>query len=398
MSDPTVPHAQPGVPSAAGPSRPSSRRPYTGSRRPASSRPDTAATTVSDLGDLPEQQFFPEGDDIDEFDEYEDDEVEEDVFAFERPVTGAVPKVAFSETTSQSGTREVPRTAETGYTGYTGYSAETGLTGETGLSGVTGRTGRTGHAFGAASSASNQDYGHNFAYIQPTGNMDVGGHIPELHYDSSNPPPFSGTSNLNNSSFANTKRRVQEHVERVSEAQRPPTGGSLLSRLQRKRAHTATTNVTTTTELNFDATTEYTQTNTGSEFDSETGSFTTELTSGTRPGMSRRTKSSAHLIPGAVSETMSDFSSEGTTPRRGQSRAYSRGSYGMTEMTGDMTIPDGKTTWGDGMLGVMKGTSELNSGGGIDYDLVEEDSPYPEVRASVSNIDDVEMPGRFSPF
>ena len=29
---------------------------------------------------------------------------------------------------------------------------------------------------------------------------------------------------------------------------------------------------------------------------------------------------------------------------------------------------------------------------GLDFDAVEEDSPYPEVRASVSNVDDPEMP------
>ncbi|ORY24685.1 OPT oligopeptide transporter protein-domain-containing protein [Naematelia encephala] len=59
----------------------------------------------------------------------------------------------------------------------------------------------------------------------------------------------------------------------------------------------------------------------------------------------------------------------------------------MTEISGDMTVADGKTTYGDGAGGYLKEEADV----GIDV-LVEEDSPYPEVRASVSNIDDPEMP------
>jgi hypothetical protein len=58
-----------------------------------------------------------------------------------------------------------------------------------------------------------------------------------------------------------------------------------------------------------------------------------------------------------------------------------------------MTIPDGKVTWGDGSGGAMKDISEQGEDIPVSaYDLSEEDSPYPEVRASVSNLDDVEMP------
>ena len=88
---------------------------------------------------------------------------------------------------------------------------------------------------------------------------------------------------------------------------------------------------------------------------------------------------------------MSEFTSESSgVSRRGQSR----GSYGMTEFSGDMTVPDGKTTYGDGMGGVLKEGSDGESPAPGEFDLVEEDSPYPEVRASVSNIDDPEMPGK----
>ena len=59
----------------------------------------------------------------------------------------------------------------------------------------------------------------------------------------------------------------------------------------------------------------------------------------------------------------------------------SRGSYGMTELTGDMTVPDGKTTWGDGMVGLRKEASEGGSMAGAEIDMMEEDSPYPEVQS-----------------
>ncbi|EIW72833.1 hypothetical protein TREMEDRAFT_42014 [Tremella mesenterica DSM 1558] len=75
----------------------------------------------------------------------------------------------------------------------------------------------------------------------------------------------------------------------------------------------------------------------------------------------------------------------------GSRRNVSRGSYGMTEMTGDATVPEGKTTWGDG-LAAKKDASEAGDDIDMENDLAEEDSPFAEVRASVSNIDDPDMP------
>lgn len=46
------------------------------------------------------------------------------------------------------------------------------------------------------------------------------------------------------------------------------------------------------------------------------------------------------------------------------------------------------------MGGLAKGVSEGEMQSAMDVDFDEEDSPYPEVRASVSNIDDPEMPGK----
>jgi hypothetical protein len=84
------------------------------------------------------------------------------------------------------------------------------------------------------------------------------------------------------------------------------------------------------------------------------------------------------------------------TSDAGQSRAVSRGSYGLTEFTGPMTVADGRTTYGDGqgnISPITKFASEEEGIGQVDWDPHDEDSPYPEVRASVSNLDDVTMPG-----
>lgn len=366
MSDPTNldPHAAVTTsPSTA--SVPASRRPRTGARRrPATARLDT---TASSIGDLPDQQFFPEGEDFDEDEEFDDDEEDEDVFAFERPATSAVPRVAFSETTASPPVTGLhPPT-----TGTTAYTVESGYTGQS--SNEAGPSGTSG--FGSP-------------VPETTGNMDVGGHIPELYYDRANPPPFSGRENLNNSSFAFVNKMNQERAAAKGK-NRPPSGRSLLSRLQRKRMDTATTESSDPNFTTDATTTDLTTTDYDSKADSDAGSFTTELTTSARPGFSKRTKSSAPLIPG-TSSSRSDYSSDpSSTPRRGMSR----GSYGMTEISGDMTVPDGKTTWGDGMGGMIKEGSEGESLGGMDYDLAEEDSPFPEVRASVSNIDDPDMPG-----
>lgn len=55
-----------------------------------------------------------------------------------------------------------------------------------------------------------------------------------------------------------------------------------------------------------------------------------------------------------------------------------------TERT-EQTVPHGVTTWGDGIGGELNTNASPRSS-------FDEDSPYPEVRAAVSNLDDPEMP------
>lgn len=62
---------------------------------------------------------------------------------------------------------------------------------------------------------------------------------------------------------------------------------------------------------------------------------------------------------------------------------------------GVSTIPDGRTTRGDG-FGNMRRSWTVEQTPRVHEEGEEEDSPYEEVRASVSNIDDPDMPGKWS--
>lgn len=305
-------------PSPSAPTRPRSRRPRTGVR-PATNRPDTSASGISADELANTQQFFPEDDGVEEDEEeYEEESEDDGVFAFDRPKTGAAPKVTGSDYgTSAPTTGVTDLTSGTRMTGFSGAaSSMPPLTADSNA--------RTYTTEGSPMEAE-------------TGLVDSGGRLPELSYDFAHPPPFSGRNNPNNSSFAFS--------------------------VDSRRGKTASTSYTAGA--------------------SQT-SFESNDTSA-RQGP-RRMKSTAPLIPSTAG---TDFSTHITATT---DRGTTRGSYGMTELTGDMTVPDGKTTWGDGQGGALKDISEQGEDVPIaEYDMGEEDSPYAEVRASVSNIDDPEM-------
>lgn len=353
---------------AAGSDQPAVR-PATSSGRPKTrSRPTKTArldTGVSDIGDgpLPDQEFFREGDDFSEEGEYSEDEEEEDgVFAFERPITAAVPGGTF---TSGDETSDVERL----------------------------NTGNSGTSYGLPTTAGTHATGLRSVpeSIAPTGNVDAGGHLPELSYNVRDPPIYSGRNNLNNSAFAfsiNSGRSRQSSQDpSVMTSSRPPTTGqSLMAKIARRRLDTGTTDMTGTTDASR---TTHMSSAYSRRSSMETGDGESLGGDGEHP-KARRMRSSAPLIPGTSSGISTDSYADS---RRGQSR----GSYGMTELTGDITVPDGMTTWGDGLGGLMKkGNSEAGSQVAFDIDMLDEDSPYPEVRASVSNLDDPEMPGTYS--
>lgn len=374
MSEPNHPSGQPI-------SRPNTRRrPRTGATRraPPTARPDTSA---SGIGELPDQQFFPEGEEFDEDEEeYESEEDEEiqETFAFHRPQTAAVPIVAFSETDpSAPNTGIAPTTA-----------------GQSNVSGGPGgiRKVLSGEALSPE--------------LRPTGQIEIGNYIQQPVYDPRRPPPMSGRNNPNNSAFAFSINRRRSSVDSsavpptttgtgtdmqtATTKTRPPTGRSLFDRLQRRNLNTASTAMTGTTNMTTTTDASHTSFDTGSD---DAGSFA-ESGAASHHRRPRKMRSKAPLIDG----------SEYTSSDAGTRRGMSRGSYGLTEISGDMTVADGKTTWGDGAGGVRPiavskdGSEEGSIGAGMDIDLLEEDSPYPEVRASVSNIDDPEMPGELIPW
>ncbi|WWD18152.1 OPT family small oligopeptide transporter [Kwoniella shandongensis] len=356
MSDPTPPPPPPEELPSDRPSTSAGKRPRTGPgrrRAPPTARVGTAMSylTEDELKDLPDQQFYPEGEeDEEDYDDEEDEEEEdEEVFAFHRPVTGAVPPAPLSDFSSSAP--------------------------NTGLSSARPRTGTTGPTTGQNSLRDTpMSPNLNDSVPTPTGVIDVGGHLPQLTYDKNHPPPLSGRYNPNNSVFAFSASSKSDSRPNTGRSRRVGTGASSFAgRMHLRRPPgTGTTNLTSTTEL----------TSGMSDVSYDSGVSDGTSAPGNRSKGNRRVASSSLLIP--ESEAQSEA---------GTRRGYSRGSYGMTEMTGDMTVADGKTTWGDGLGGVKEGSEEGDdSMAGVDMDMIEEDSPYPEVRVSVSNIDDPEMP------
>ena len=346
--------------------RPASRRrPKTSKtskpRKPPTARPDTSA---SGIGDLPEQEFYPEESDLEEGEEYEDEsEEDENTFAFRRPQTAAVPVVTFAGTDPSTPHSDVGP-------GHSDPLNSAGLRRR-------------------LSAEVSREYGP----------VEIGSYFYEPAYDPRTPPPLSGRNNPNNVLFAfSAERRAEHHGSGPMfpsdeptippPAQlRPISGRSRLSELQRRDTDTAGTNMTRNTHL-----TTASAAMTGTSWDSsdnlsDIGSFSDASLS--HAASARRVRSKTRLIDGTPSEA---------TTERPTGRGTTRGSYALTEITGDMTVADGKTTYGDGQGHVSPGHKYgSDEEGGVvqeDWDPLDEDSPYPEVRASVSNLDDRDMPGK----
>jgi hypothetical protein len=344
--------------------RPTSRRrPKTSKpRRPPTARPDTSA---SGIGDLPEQEFYPEESDLEEGEEYEEEsEEDENTFAFRRPQTAAVPVVAFTETDQTA--------------------LNTGIT--------------PNH--GDPLSATGLRHRHSVDVTrEEIGPVEIGSYFYEPAYNPRDPPPLSGRNNPNNQLFAFSADRRAEHrgpppmlptgepIVPPPAQLRPTTGKSRLSAVQRRDTNTAATSMTRNTHLTA---TSFGVTDTSwnsSDNLSNNGSYSDASLS--HAASARRVRSQTRLIDGGFSDSKSE---------RPNMRGMSRGSYGLTELTGDMTVADGRTTYGDGQGQVSPGTKygSDEEGGAVheDWDPLDEDSPYPEVRASVSNLDDRDMPGK----
>jgi len=343
--------------------RPASRRrPKTSKpRKPPTARPDTSA---SGIGELPDQEFYPEESDLEEGEEYEEEsEEDQDTFAFRRPQTAAVPVVAFA--------------------GIDPSAPNTGIN-----PAINHPLSSTGLRHRLSVDASREE----------TGPVEIGTYFYEPAYDPRDPPPLSGRNNPNNILFAfSADRRAEHHapnpvlpIDNLSmppSAQiRPPTGRSRLSGMQRRDTRTADTNMTRNTHLT--ATSAGISGTSWNSTDNLSDSASFSDASMSHAASAKRVRSKTRLIDAGASDM---------TGERVNRRGTTRGSYGLTEITGDMTIADGRTTYGDGQGNVSPGGKYgSDEEGGVvrdDWDPLDEDSPYPEVRASVSNLDDREMPG-----
>lgn len=180
---------------------------------------------------------------------------------------------------------------------------------------------------------------------------DMAAHRRDCDYDPEHPPLFSGQFNLNNAPYLHFRRwqereRENEHTEMGSVPGLAPPATAISAISSAPPPSTA-------------------------------DSGPAEVLVATR-GHRARTRDVDSITSDDV---MTEDDGSSTSPRRL--------SFGLTEMTGDNTVPDGHTTWGDGVGGTFKEVGNPNDRGEEDW---EEDSPYAEVRASVSNIDDPDMP------
>lgn len=354
MSEPSAARKPP---TAQRRTRTSGGRPRTAAR-PSTSRPDTS---VSSIGEIPDQTFYPEADEDDYFDEEEEySDPEADVFAFERPVTAAVAGIGspnqseatgtlrtFSRTQDETISRgsEVPRTMETTATSTFAYVANT-------------------NGLGVAKGVSHQPPAN--AVTDPLTSSVV-----VLNYGVSNSGSGEGlvgvnqvrrSSNPNVTAYLPAIATIDSRQDHISS--QPAKDAA--QRLRYKPSDPSMQELT----------------------DDGTSSFRESRENvGPLPSGRMNTRSRAPLVDKLGSEYASDAGS----------RPMTRATWHLSEIEGATTVPDGVTTRGDGLGRNLQKWDE-EEGASMNYaDLEEEeDSPYPEVRASVSNIDDPEMPGELS--
>jgi hypothetical protein len=311
-------------------------RPRTSHRRLDTSRPETSTSSV---GELPNQTFFPDNDDndLDEAEEEyqtEDDE-DADVFAFERPQTaavGALPQSANSQGNWRGLAGSVPLNKPIVRLATSKSRAPT-----------TAETDRSG-SFGFDINRHSQTPDGLDSSPQATDTLD---HLP--YQDLSNDRQAQG-HNINAGAYA---RRGEDWT-----AQRP----SIVSETLVGRPSTAQTSTNLL------------------PFDSE----------------SRTAHGSSNKHGPLQKQYQDKFSRDGIEMEAFQDRPTTRVSWNVSDLHGPTTIPDGVTTKGDGLGGLYPKLfiDDANQGGGVNEEDLDEDSPFPEVRASVSNIDDPDLPGQ----
>ncbi|GHJ88098.1 hypothetical protein NliqN6_4500 [Naganishia liquefaciens] len=389
-----------------------SGRPRTSARRYRTARLDTSTSSV---GELPDQTFFPEGEEEDYFDEeeeYGESGEDEDVFAFARPQTAAVPRNGSQADTERPTT--VDLTARNTLANMTPASptivgSSRPTTAFATLAGTAEGMDQRPRTRGglsrvkimdmpkqaSESSQDDNDSASTFAAMNllqrstepPLATLDYTEHHPQslvrpVTDSAAILAAARRSSNPNNTALLSTimAQEARRHSAGTTNYTDVPLDGRR-STLDAQGAYESKVPATAQTHLSnkpsFMSTTSFDGTNTD-------GGFSAYTNDGDETERLRRQKHSQRMRNINVSQGDELEAIPGS--RDGSTWAT------PSEIGGATTIPDGITTKGDG-LGKMYSKWDREDSENLAYmEEAEEDSPYEEVRASVSNIDDPEMP------
>lgn len=407
--------------SQSDPVQPAGVRPRTGTRRPRTTgrRARTARldTSTSSIGELPDQTFYPEGEEDDYFEEDEEYESEEDddVFAFARPQTAAPQSGRIDEedsTTNDETARNTlanmtpasptvvdfsrPTTAFATLAGQA-EDAEKRPTTRGGPSRVKIISAK--NASGSSQSQETNGSASTFAAMEL---LQRASEPPLAVLDYENPHPQS------------LSRPVTDSAALIAAARRSsnPNNTALLSSIRAEEARRQSAGkvgfpaIPEARDAKQDSQVEYLSrapATAQSHLSAKPSFMSTSSLDGTTTdgGFSALTTDVDDAEGVRMRSNKQGFRMRNFNPsQRDELEAIPGSRDGSTwaaqsEFGGATTIPDGMTTKGDG-LGNMyrKWDREDSENLGYMEEPEEEDSPYEEVRASVSNIDDPEMPGK----
>ncbi|KAJ9121945.1 hypothetical protein QFC24_004527 [Naganishia onofrii] len=401
------------------------RRPRTSARRAQTARLDTS---TSSIGELPDQTFFPEGEgDEDYFDEDEEEYISEeedpDVFAFARPQTAAPPHMrafngASGLTTQNMVIHEAPM-SPTSPTSPTVVNSSRPTTAFATLAGTVDDDGdkrpvtRGGElarvkiveSVKNASGSSQEDDGNStFAAMDqleqsdrtPLNVLEYAEHHPQsfAHSNTDSAAVLAAarrSSNPNNTALL-TSIKANEARRHSAGRGSPHRGPTEIQGLNRNVQNKFTSQAPTTAQSGLSAKPSFTS---NSSFDGITtdggfSAYTTDVDDMEGP-LRRKSQKHGYRMRNFDSSMGKDDLQAIPGSRDGSVWAA------QSEIGGATTIPDGMTTKGDGLGNMYTKWDRDDSEnlGYMDEAAEEEDSPFEEVRASVSNIDDPDMPGKF---
>ncbi|KAJ9091992.1 hypothetical protein QFC19_008860 [Naganishia cerealis] len=393
------------------------RRPRTVARRAQTARLDTS---TSSIGELPDQTFYPEGEDEDYFDEDEEEYISEedgDVFAFARPQTAAPQNMRAYDYQSSSGTA-IQSTSDH----------------ETPISPTVVNSTRPNSTFATLSGARDDDMekrpvtrSDSLARVKI---VESGKNVSSSSQEGDDSSTFAAMEQLNQTGQPplavldytehhpqSLSRPVTDSAAVIAAARRSsnPNNTALLTSIKANEARRSSTGKAITHFEPVDA--KDTNREAQVHFISSKAPTTAQSHISAKPSFTSNSSFDGVTTDGGFSAYTTDVDDmEGPLRRKSNKHGYRMRNFnpstGMDELEiipgsqdgstwaaqsefgGATTIPDGMTTKGDG-LGNMytKWDREDSENLGYMEEAEEEDSPFEEVRASVSNIDDPNMPG-----